>query len=155
MARSSRSAPAAPDAGAWISTAAGAHLRGRVTRDTAPEIRLRKAVHALGLRYRLNRRVARFKPDFVLPRYRLAVFVDGCYWHNCPAHGPTVFRGPNADRWRTKIAANVSRDALANEALAAAGWRVLRVWECQTRTDVEKIARSVVDFAQMRDQLGG
>jgi len=132
----------------WVPTAAGAHLRGRLTRDTRPEVVLRKAVHARGLRFRLNRRVGRYRPDFVLPRHRLAVFVDGCFWHNCPEHGPGEFRGPNAARWQSKLHANHARDLAANTALAEAGWRVLRVWECETRIDVLAAAARVLAAAQ-------
>jgi len=116
---------------------------------------LRQAVHALGFRFRLNRRIGRYRPDFVLPRFRLAVFVDGCYWHNCPEHGPREFRGPNADMWRGKIAANERRDAAAPALLGAAGWRVVRVWECQTRADVVRAAWTVASVAQRSDQAAG
>lgn len=115
---------------------------------------LRRAVHALGLRLRIHRRIGRFRPDFVLPRYRLAVLVDGCYWHNCPEHGPKQFRGPNADRWRAKIATNVRRDLAANETMEAAGWRVVRVWECETRADVEQAARRVAAAARAYERAG-
>ena len=152
MARSTESSAGDRYAGSWTPTAAGAHLRGRGTQDTAPEKALRRAVHALGFRFRLHRRVGRFMPDFVLPRYRLAVFVDGCYWHNCPKHGPKQFRGPNAERWREKIATNVSRDLAADETMKAAGWRGVRVWECETRADVERAARRVVTAARAYDR---
>jgi DNA mismatch endonuclease (patch repair protein) len=109
---------------------------------------LRKAVHARGLRFRLNRRVGRYKPDFVLPRYHLAVFVDGCFWHGCPQHGPREIRGPNAARWQSKQVANRARDLAANTALAEAGWRVLRIWECETRADVDAAALKVLIAAQ-------
>jgi DNA mismatch endonuclease (patch repair protein) len=84
----------------------------------------------------------------ILPRYRVAVFVDGCFWHSCPAHGPTEIRGPNADRWRKKLEVNRARDLAANEALTVAGWRVLRIWECEIRTDTVAAATKVRDFAQ-------
>jgi DNA mismatch endonuclease (patch repair protein) len=132
----------------WEPTEAGAHLRGRPIRNTQPEVELRKAVHALGLRFRLNRRIGRYTPDLVLPRHHLAVFVDGCYWHGCPEHGPTEFRGPNADRWRAKLEANRARDLTANAALAAAGWQVLRIWECETRANVAAAATKVLATAQ-------
>jgi hypothetical protein len=91
-----------PDRG-WVATPEGDHLRGRRVRDTRPEVALRKAVHRLGLRFRLHQRVApRCTADFVLPRYHVAVFVDGCFWYGCPKHGPKMFRGPNAERGRTR-----------------------------------------------------
>jgi DNA mismatch endonuclease (patch repair protein) len=132
----------------WEPTADGAHLRGRTTRNTQPEVALRKAVHAHGLRFRLNRRVGRYRPDFVLPRHHLAVFVDGCFWHNCPEHGPREFRGPNAARWQSKRDANRARDLAANAALAKAGWKVLRIWECETRADVDAAAMKVLGAVQ-------
>lgn len=132
----------------WESTDNGLHLRGRRIRNTKPELQLRKALHALGLRYRLHRRIGPYQPDVVLPRYRVAVFVDGCFWHNCPAHGPKEFRGPNADRWRSKLDINHIRDQAANKALAAAGWRVLRIWECDIKANAPAAAMVVKDFAQ-------
>lgn len=132
----------------WESTGAGGHLRGRPTRNTQPEVNLRKAVHALGLRFRLNRRISRYTPDLVLPRHHLAVFVDGCFWHGCPEHGPTEFRGPNADRWQSKLETNRARDLAANAELTGAGWQVLRIWECETRANVEAAAAKVLAAAQ-------
>lgn len=132
------------DARGWVSTQAGAHLRGRRVRDTGPEIALRSAVHALGMRFRLQRQViGRCKPDLVFMGRRLAVFVDGCFWHGCPQHGPRAFRGPNADRWRQKLRDNQERDRRNDAALADAGWRVLRLWECGIKADVMAAARQV------------
>ncbi|WP_147945444.1 very short patch repair endonuclease [Microbispora sp. CSR-4] len=133
----------------WEPTEKGAHLRGRRTRNTEPEIRLRSAVHALGLRFRLHRRlVGRCTPDFVLPRWRLAVFVDGCFWHGCPEHSPVEFRGPNAEQWRLKIDTNRARDRRNDALLKEAGWRVLRVWECEVRRDVQRAAEEVAREAR-------
>lgn len=151
MARTLRSSSeTAVERQVWEPTDAGAHLRDRTTRDTKPEVVLRKAVHAHGLRFRLNRRVGRYRPDFVLPRHHLAVFVDGCYWHNCPEHGPKEFRGPNAALWRSKRDANRARDLAANASLAEAGWTVLRIWECETRADVDAAAMKVFDAVQIK-----
>ena len=128
----------------WVSTERGSHLRGRVTRNTKPEVSLRKAVHALGLRFRLHRTVApRCTPDFVLPRWRVAVFVDGCFWHGCPQHGAREFRGPNAQLWRDKITANQARDSRNTSAAQQGGWQVIRIWECEVRKDPETAARRV------------
>lgn len=130
--------------GSWVRTAAGAHLANRRSRDTSPELRLRSQVHRLGLRFRVHVRVLPgCTPDFVLPRWRLAVFVDGCFWHGCPEHGMKQFRGPNADRWREKLATNRDRDRRNDRNLADAGWRVLRIWECDIRRDVSEAARRV------------
>jgi DNA mismatch endonuclease, patch repair protein len=133
----------------WTPTAEGAHLRGRRTRNTAAEVALRGAVHALGLRFRLHRTVApRCTPDFVLPRWRVAVFVDGCFWHGCPDHSPAQFRGPNAALWEAKLATNRARDERTTAAARDAGWTVLRVWECEVRRDVASAAQRVADVAR-------
>ncbi|MFC7308456.1 very short patch repair endonuclease [Streptomyces monticola] len=142
--------------GNWVSTAKGEHLRGRRARDTAPEVTLRRAVHRQGLRFRLQRKVApRCTADFVLPRYGVAVFVDGCFWHGCPVHGPKVFRGPNAALWQQKIETNKERDRRNTEAAEAAGWAVVRVWECEVRTDVERAALNVALQCAAQDRRSG
>lgn len=137
----------------WVATAEGEHLRGRRVRDTKPEVALRKAVHRLGLRFRLQQRVApRCTADFVLPRYHVAVFVDGCFWHGCPIHGPKAFRGPNADRWTDKIEANRARDRRNTEAAKASGWNVVRIWECEVRTSAEEAALKVAAECRRRPE---
>ncbi|ABP53047.1 very short patch repair endonuclease [Salinispora tropica] len=136
--------PGRAEARSWVATTEGSHLRGRRTRDTAPEVALRRAVHALGLRYRLGRTLFnRCRPDLAFPGPRVAVFVDGCFWHGCPQHGPSRFRGPNADRWAAKIETNRQRDQRVDKELVEAGWRVVRVWECEVRQEVGGAARRV------------
>ena len=120
----------------WISTHAGRHLRGRRKAHTRPEIELRRAVHALGLRFRLQRRLASgCTPDFVLPRHKIAVFVDGCFWHGCDRHGRKTFGGPNAELWKDKLRRNRDRDRRADDLAQEAGWRVVRLWECDVLAD--------------------
>lgn len=97
------------------------------TRGTKPEWLLRRALHARGLRYRLHRRDLPGRPDIVFPSVRLAVFVDGCFWHRCPDHG--VLPKNNRNWWRTKLEANVARDRAKDLLLAESGWRALHVWE--------------------------
>lgn len=99
-------------------------------RDTAPEMELRRRLHRAGFRYRVD--VApileiRRRADIVFQSRRLAVFVDGCFWHGCPLHATKP--KSNAVWWREKIKANVTRDADTNHRLASAGWTVVRVWE--------------------------
>jgi DNA mismatch endonuclease (patch repair protein) len=81
----------------------------------------------------------------IFPRSRTVVFVDGCFWHGCPEHGPksTAFRGPNAERWQVKLADNRARDERATGELQAAGWFVIRVWECEVKRDVEGTAERI------------
>lgn len=142
-------APGGASGSPWVATTGGSHLRGRRTRDTAPEVALRRAVHALGLRYRLGRTLFnRCRPDLAFPSPRVAVFVDGCFWHGCPQHGPSRFRGPNADRWAAKIETNRQRDQRVDNELVGAGWRVVRVWECEVRREAGEAARRVADVVR-------
>lgn len=133
----------------WASTQDGRHLRGRRNRDTVPEVLLRQALHAAGYRFRLQRRIASgCTADLVLPRLRVAVFVDGDFWHGCPTHHPADrFTGPNAQLWRAKIARTRARDLRATALAEQAGWRVVRVWECAVRADPTAAAQLVVSAA--------
>lgn len=100
-------------------------------RDTGPERLLRSILHARGLRYRVDVRMdlpgGRVRPDLVFTRARVAVFVDGCFWHSCPVHGrkPTM----NVAYWVPKLEGNVARDIRSTAALQDQGWRVMRFWE--------------------------
>lgn len=129
-----------------MSTSAGRHLAGRRKVSTRPEVELRKAVHALGGRFRLHRQLAKgCTPDFVLPGRRIAVFVDGCFWHGCPVHGrKTPWTGPNAGLWADKMRRNRERDERSSRLAEELGWTVVRVWECAVRDDAAAVARSVV-----------
>lgn len=104
------------------------------SRDTKPELRVRRYLHAAGLRYRLHQRVATARPDLVFPSRRTVVFVHGCIWHRHPDPTCPLTRTPKSrvDFWTTKFAENVARDARQQAALEAEGWRVLTIWECQT-----------------------
>lgn len=130
----------------WVSTDRGRHLRGRVNKNTAPEIALRKALHAAGGRFRLHRQLAKgCTPDIVLPGRRVAIFVDGCFWHGCPEHGRRrPWTGPNAERWAAKVDANAHRDRRSSELAAALGWQTIRVWECHALRTPDIIATSVL-----------
>lgn len=99
--------------------------------DTKPEKALRSALHAAGLRFRKDHRIdvgsLKPRPDIVFTRARVAVFVDGCYWHCCPVHGTQP--KTNAGYWTPKLARNVERDREQDEALIEADWTVVRIWE--------------------------
>lgn len=97
---------------------------------TSAEMELRKALHARGLRYRVDAPVLpdkRRRIDIAFPSTRVAVFIDGCFWHGCPEHG--TWPASNADFWRQKIETNQLRDRDTDAQLREAGWQVLRVWE--------------------------
>lgn len=105
-------------------------MQGNRSAETRPEIALRSALHRLGLRFRKNARPQhdlRMRADIVFPKRRLAVFVDGCFWHGCPSHGKRP--RTNAGYWEQKIDRNMARDRRDDALLEEAGWRVLRVWE--------------------------
>ncbi len=109
-----------------------ARIRGR---DTAPELAVRRIAHRMGLRFRLQRKDLPGRPDLVLPKHRLAVFVHGCFWHR---HEGCRYASTPKSRvafWTEKFEANVVRDARQEAALRALGWRVLVIWQCETRDE--------------------
>jgi DNA mismatch endonuclease (patch repair protein) len=121
---------------------------GNRSRDTAPELAVRRAVHALGLRYRVAMRPLpqlRRTADLVFSRARVAVFVDGCYWHGCPVH----YKEPklNVAYWGPKIQRNRARDDATTATLESAGWIVLRFWE---HDDAVRCALEVEDAVRRR-----
>ncbi|WP_425300730.1 very short patch repair endonuclease [Nocardia farcinica] len=132
---SGRAYPAALDMGR------SRNMRANRRTDTKPEMALRRALHRLGYRYRKDLRLdldgRKVRPDIVFTARKVAVFVDGCFWHACPAHG----RQPRTNEWywEPKLRKNVERDRAADAALTAAGWRVVRLWEhepIETAVDV-------------------
>ena len=105
-------------------------MQRQARRDTRPEMALRRQLHAMGLRYRVDRKVipgVQRRADIVFARARVAIFVDGCFWHSCPVHATKP--KSNSDWWAEKLARNVSRDRNTDERLEAAGWTVVRIWE--------------------------
>ncbi|WP_189775183.1 very short patch repair endonuclease [Streptomyces tauricus] len=124
------------------SPAVSARMSRQARRDTAPEVAVRKLLHAAGHRYRLNVRVpgmSRRTIDIAFTRSKVAVFMDGCFWHGCPQHA-TQPRA-NAEWWREKLDRNMARDAETTRHLVASGWTVLRFWEHEVPGDVaERVA---------------
>ncbi|MGH9127110.1 MAG: very short patch repair endonuclease [Acidimicrobiales bacterium] len=121
-------------------------MRAVARHDTTPELNLRRALHRLGLRYYVHRRplpqLAR-QADIVFPNAKIAVFVDGCFWHGCPEHGQRVHR-INEWYWPTKIECNKARDLDTDAQLTAAGWEAIRVWEHEdAATAAESIDHAV------------
>lgn len=103
---------------------------------TTPELKVRSKLHRMGLRFRCNRRDLPGKPDIVLPRHRLAIFVHGCFWHGC-TQCDRGLRLPktNAEFWAQKRSSNIARDEAVSVQLKDAGWKISVVWECVTRKE--------------------
>jgi DNA mismatch endonuclease (patch repair protein) len=124
-------------------------MRSNRDGSTRPEIELRSAVHRLGLRFRLRvplGAAGRHRPDLVFPRERVAVFLDGCFWHGCPQHGSLP--KTNAEYWMSKIARNQARDRNLNEVLRLHGWTVVRVWEHEDAVEAATRIRAIVVAAR-------
>lgn len=116
-------------------------------RDTEPEMAVRRLLYAAGLRYRLQRKVPgmpRRSIDIAFPGARVAVFLDGCFWHGCPEHATSP--RSNAEWWRTKLDRNMARDTETTERLRSEGWTVLRFWEHEAP---ELVARRVADAVHL------
>lgn len=127
-------------------------MKGNRRRDTKPELAVRSALHRLGLRFRCDypielegRRPVR--PDVVFTRVKVAVFIDGCYWHACPEHGTSPKSNPSY--WAAKLARNVKRDRQTDGALAERGWTVIRAWEHEPIESAAARVASAVEEAQI------
>ncbi|WP_130797061.1 very short patch repair endonuclease [Streptomyces otsuchiensis] len=136
----------------WASSSARRrNMQAIRSRDTKPELQLRKLVHARGLRYRVNARPIlemRRTADIVFRPTKVAVFVDGCYWHGCPDH--YVAPRTNASYWSAKVARNVTRDQDTNRRLVEDGWIVLRFWEHEPPETCAKKVAGVVHERRQR-----
>ncbi len=131
------------------SPSVSARMARQGRRDTAPELMLRRALHRRGLRYRVDAPLPgmpRRRADLLFTRARLAVFVDGCFWHACPVHATHPASNPHW--WRAKLEANVARDRDTDARLLAAGWSVLRFWE---HADMEAAADLVAETWRERN----
>lgn len=140
MAAKPRAAPPTPEA--------SLRMKRVRQKNTSAELELRRALHALGLRYRVQvpilinpRRVA----DVAFSGLRIAVFVDGCFWHGCPQHA--TWPKQNAEFWRAKILANQRRDRDTDERLRAVGWKVVRAW---AHEPAERVAATVASIVEKR-----
>lgn len=113
-------------------------------RDTKPELLLRSELHRRGLRFFVDRAPLpkmRRRADLVFPRKKVAVYVDGCFWHGCPIHG--TWPKNNAEWWRAKIEGNQARDRDTDKRLVDAGWTVIRVWEHEGLIAADRVASAV------------
>ena len=127
-------------------------------RDTGPEVRLRRTLHRIGLRYRLHDRKLPGSPDLVLPRFNAVVFVHGCFWHVHEGCKFSTKPSSRKDFWRTKFEANQKRDKRNYKALLASGWRVLVVWECAIKgrkdEELEELGTKVVNWLSSDERYG-
>ncbi|GED96404.1 hypothetical protein nbrc107697_04430 [Gordonia crocea] len=118
-------------------------MRGNRRRDTAPEMAVRRLVHTAGLRYRVDYaplpEMRRRKADLVFTKAKVAVFIDGCFWHGCPEHRQNP--KTNAEFWQRKIETNRTRDAAMDQALTESGWTTVRCWEHE---EPSRIAAAVI-----------
>jgi len=110
-------------------------IRGK---DTGPELLLRKSLWDMGFRYRVHYRLPG-RPDIVFVSKKIAIFVDGCFWHGCPEHG--VRPKTNSSFWNSKIQGTISRDKKNQQQLKNEGWMVLRFWEHEIERDLDKVLR--------------
>jgi DNA mismatch endonuclease (patch repair protein) len=127
-----------------------AGIRGK---DTQPELRLRRAMHARGFRYRLHDRRLPGSPDLVFQKYRAAVFVHGCFWHRHEGCRFTTTPATRPDFWATKFASNVERDARHEAAIRKLGWRASVIWECDIRRSADDAADALSSW--LRSGLDG
>lgn len=109
--------------------------------DTAAELRLRAALWRAGLRYRKHLKIIGVRPDICFTRKRVAVFVDGCFWHGCPRH--YVAPNQNGQWWHAKLERNRRRDSKVKHLLEQSGWRVLRFWECEVNHNTQELVDCV------------
>jgi len=117
------------------------------SKDTSPELLVRKAVHSMGYRFRLHSKQLPGKPDLVFTSRRRVIFVHGCFWHQHPKEECLDSRRPksNIGYWHAKLERNVERDAVNIASLRKLGWRVLLIWDCETR-DRKKLERRIAHF---------
>lgn len=112
-------------------------------RNTGPEVRLRSLLHRAGFRFRLHAKELPGKPDFVLPKYRTAIFVHGCFWHRHEGCRNATTPSTRTKFWQAKFDGNVERDRRNSAALEAAGWTVITVWECDLKADADRIVEQL------------
>lgn len=113
------------------------------SRNTGPEMRLRSLLHGAGFRFRLHAKHLPGKPDIVLPKYRTAIFVHGCFWHRHSGCINATTPSTRREFWQEKLDGNVRRDARNRAELEAAGWNVVTAWECELESDAEGVIRRI------------
>lgn len=109
------------------------------SKNTKPELLVRSLLQRMGYRFRLHRKDLPGSPDMVLPKYRTAIFVHGCFWHQHPGCKKATLPNQNAEFWREKFERNVRRDENAQRRLREMGWRLLVLWECEVKRDADAL----------------
>jgi DNA mismatch endonuclease (patch repair protein) len=118
-------------------------------KNTGPELSLRKALWGKGVRgYRIHLDGLPGRPDVVFPKKRLAIMINGCFWHRCPLCRPSVPK-TNSTFWKSKFERNVERDAMVLEELEALGWRTMVVWECSIKSNVDEVVMRIRNELRM------
>lgn len=139
-----------------VSSRTSAKFSVHPRRDTKPELTLRRALHKLGLRYRVDYRPIsslRRRADIVFTRKKVAVFVDGCFWHGCPEH--LKWPKSNAAWWRWKIEGNRARDVETTRVLEEEGWIVVRIWEHERESQAVALVRAALGESSNNELVGG
>lgn len=121
-------------------------MSGIRSKDTKPELLVRKYLHARGLRFRLHVKDMPGKPDLVFPKYRTVVFVHGCFWHHHAGCKYATMPSSRTDFWVNKLSDNVARDQYQYAALTGLGWRVLVVWECELSSKTSKLGELYLEI---------
>lgn len=122
------------------------HIMRSVRRfNTAPELLLRQAIHRAGLRFRIHRADLAGKPDIVLPRYRLAIFVNGCFWHRHQGCKKCTTPKTREAWWEKKFQANIERDKRTQITLGKSGWHVFVAWQCEIENELGLVVSKILD----------
>ncbi|WP_010324919.1 very short patch repair endonuclease [Marinobacterium stanieri] len=127
-------------------------------KNTKPEMAVRRWLHAQGYRYRLHRKDLPGKPDLVLPKYNLVIFVNGCFWHQHPGCHYAYTPASNNEKWKAKLEGNRQRDQIQQQQLLDMGWRVLIIWECglkhsqDTAAEIKALISGQLNIAEWPDK---
>lgn len=113
------------------------------SKNTKPEILVRKALHKKGYRFRLHKKNLAGSPDLVLAKYETVIFIHGCFWHQHPGCKKSTYPKQNAEFWKTKLDKNVERDARARKELENQGWKVIVIWECSLKRNPEEVMDNI------------
>lgn len=129
-------------------------MRSVKSKDTVPEIQVRRFIHSLGYRFRLHRKDLPGTPDLAFPRLKCAVFVHGCFWHGHSCSRGARVPKTNTKYWRSKITRNIARDTQNRRDLRALGWNLLVVWECHLKSKLDSTQRRIALFLERASSPG-